>query len=369
MNRRLRTNLGKRAGVASGLLGVLCILGEFCFIFPDLLVTRDALPFYKANLGIFKGILWGTIAATFVLGALGVLLLRSKTHGMLGIALGAIALLMGGAEAQAVDTGSVAVSAGLDYFVLELLVLGVIFIPMERLAALHKQRIFRRGWQTDLKHFFVSHVGVQLLSFAALIPAQALFTWAVRFDFQARVASQPVWLQFIEILLAADLVTYWVHRTFHRVPWLWNFHAIHHSSQELDWLAGSRMHIVDALATRAMAFVPIFVLGFSQAALVAYVAFVSFHAVYIHSNTRWRWPVLRWVIATPEYHHWHHTSDEEGLDKNFAGFLPLWDLVFRTAHQPDHWPKKYGTVKFQPPESYLGQLAYPFRRKRETPYG
>ena len=369
MNRRLRTNLGKRAGVASGLLGVLCILGEFCFIFPELLVTRDALPFYKANLGIFKGILWGTIAATFVLGAAGVLLLRSKTHGMLGIALGAIALLMGGAEAQAVDTGSAAVSAGLDYFVLELLVLGVIFIPMERLAALHKQRIFRRGWQTDLKHFFVSHVGVQLLSFAALIPAQALFNWAVRFDFQARVASQPVWLQFIEILLAADLVTYWVHRTFHRVPWLWNFHAIHHSSQELDWLAGSRMHIVDALATRAMAFVPIFVLGFSQAALVAYVAFVSFHAVYIHSNTRWRWPVLRWVIATPEYHHWHHTSDEEGLDKNFAGFLPLWDLVFRTAHQPDHWPKKYGTVKFQPPESYLGQLTYPFRRKRETPYG
>ena len=369
MNRRLRTNLGKRAGVASGLLGVLCILGEFCFIFPDLLVTRDALPFYKANLGIFKGILWGTIAATFVLGALGVLLLRSKTHGMLGIMLGAIALLMGGAEAQAVDTGSAAVSAGLDYFVLELLVLGVIFIPMERLAALHKQRIFRRGWQTDLKHFFVSHVGVQLLSFAALIPAQALFTWAVRFDFQARVASQPIWLQFIEILLAADLVTYWVHRTFHRVPWLWNFHAIHHSSQELDWLAGSRMHIVDALATRAMAFVPIFVLGFSQAALVAYVAFVSFHAVYIHSNTRWRWPGLRWLIATPEYHHWHHTSDEEGLDKNFAGFLPLWDLVFRTAHQPDHWPKKYGTVKFQPPESYLGQLTYPFRRKRETPYG
>ena len=369
MNRRLRTNLGKRAGVASGLLGVLCILGEFCFIFPDLLVTRDALPFYKANLGIFKGILWGTIAATFVLGALGVLLLRSKTHGMLGIALGAIALLMGGAEAQAVDTGSAAVSAGLDYFVLELLVLGVIFIPMERLAALRKQRIFRRGWQTDLKHFFVSHVGVQLLSFAALIPAQALFTWAVQLDFQKSVASQPVWLQFIEILLAADLVTYWVHRTFHRVPWLWNFHAIHHSSQELDWLAGSRMHIVDALATRAMAFIPIFVLGFSQAALVAYVAFVSFHAVYIHSNTRWRWPVLRWVIATPEYHHWHHTSDEEGLDKNFAGFLPLWDLVFRTAHQPDHWPKKYGTVKFQPPESYLGQLAYPFRRKRETPYG
>jgi sterol desaturase/sphingolipid hydroxylase (fatty acid hydroxylase superfamily) len=99
------------------------------------------------------------------------------------------------------------------------------------------------------------------------------------------------------------------------------------------------------------------------------VVFVSFHAVYIHSNTRWRFPVLRWLIATPEYHHWHHSSDEEGIDKNFAAFLPFWDWQFGTAHLPDHWPKKYGTVKFQPPESYFGQLAYPFTRKKDTPYG
>jgi len=367
MNRRLRTDIGKRAGVTAGLLGVLCVIAEFCFLFPDLLVTRDALPFYKANLDLFRGILWTSIAATVALGALSALLLRSKAHGLLGMGLGAVALLM--RFTDSVETGSATVSAGLDYFVLELLVLGLLFIPLERLFALHKQKIFRRGWQTDLKHFFVSHAGVQLLSFAVLIPAQAFFDWAVDFDFQARVAAQPVWPQFAEILLAADLVTYWVHRAFHQIPWLWHFHAIHHSSREMDWLAGSRMHLVDALVTRAAAFVPIFVLGFSQAALVAYVAFVSFHAVYIHSNTRWRLPVLRWLIATPEYHHWHHTSDEEGLDKNFAAFLPFWDWLFGTVHLPDHWPKKYGTVKFQPPESYLGQLAYPFRRKKETPYG
>jgi len=138
----------------------------------------------------------------------------------------------------------------------------------------------------------------------------------------------------------------------------------------MDWLAGSRMHIVDVLVTRSAAYLPVFVLGFAPAALYAYLAFVSVHAVFIHANLRWRFPGLRWVIATPEYHHWHHTSDEEGLDRNFAGFLPLWDLVFGTAHQPGYWPKKYGTVKFQPPEDYLGQLLYPFRRRRErTPYG
>jgi sterol desaturase/sphingolipid hydroxylase (fatty acid hydroxylase superfamily) len=367
VNRRLRTDIGKRAGVTSGLLGVLCVLAEFCFLFPDLLVTKDALPFYKANLAVFKGILWATIAMTFVTAVISLTLLHSKAHGLLGIGMGFVALLMRFTES--VETGPATVSAGLDYFVLELLVLGLIFIPLERIFALRPQRIFRAGWQTDLKHFFVSHAGVQVLSFAILIPGQVLFSWAVSFEFQKAVAAQPVWLQFIEILFAADLVTYWVHRAFHQVPWLWNFHAIHHSSRELDWLAGSRMHLVDALVTRSLAFVPIFILGFSQEALVAYVAFVSFHAVYIHSNTRWRFPLVRWLIATPEFHHWHHTSDEEGIDKNFAAFLPLWDRLFGTAHMPDHWPKKYGTVKFQPPESYLGQLFYPFRRKRETPYG
>ena len=371
MNPALRANLGKRAGVASGLLGALCVMGSLCFLLPDFLVTRDAMPFYAANLGVFRATLWAAIGATLVLAVTSLLLLRSKAHGMLGLLLAAVALLMGGgaAEPLAID-GDPAYALGLDYFVLELLVLGLLFIPIERLWALRPQRIFRAGWQTDLKHFFVSHAGVQLLSFAAMVPAHSLFAWAVQLDFQKHVAAQPLWLQFAEILLVVDFMTYWVHRAFHQVPWLWSFHAIHHSSRQMDWLAGSRIHIVDALATRSAAYLPVFLLGFAPGALYAYLAFVSIHAVFIHANLRWRFPAVRWVIATPEYHHWHHTSDEEGLDKNFAGFLPLWDLVFGTAHQPAHWPKNYGTVKFQPPETYLGQLLYPFRRHGErTPYG
>ncbi|HEX7043784.1 MAG TPA: sterol desaturase family protein [Burkholderiales bacterium] len=371
LNQALRLAVGKRAGLAAGLLGMLCVLAEFCFLFPDVLVTKEALPVYKEHLGLFRGLLQATIAATLALGTLGVLLSRPNRRALLGIVLGVVALLLGGAEAEPVDLGGPrAFSAGLDYFVLELLVLGLIFIPLEGLFPLRAQPVLREGWQTDLKHFFVSHAGVQLLSFAALIPAQVLFAWAVRLDFQQAVAAQPLWLQFVEILAAVDFAAYWVHRIFHRVPWLWNFHAIHHSSRHLDWLAGSRMHVVDVVATRAAAFVPIFILGFAPAALHAYLVFVSFHAVFIHANLRWRFPGLRWLISTPEYHHWHHTSDEEGIDKNFAQFLPLWDLVFGTAHLPDYWPKNYGTTKFQPPETYLGQLLYPFRRRRQaTPYG
>ena len=371
MTPQLRIAIGKRAGLTSGLLGMLCILGQFCFLFPDLLVTKDALPVYKANIGILRGVLQASILSTFLLGAIGVALSRPNRRGLLGIGLGMVALVMGGAEVEAVDTGGPrALTLGLDYFVLELMVLGLIFIPIEAIFPLHKQLLFREGWQTDLKHFFVSHAGVQLMSFAALIPVQVLLAWAVQLDFQKVVSSQPLWLQFVELVFVVDFATYWIHRAFHVVPWLWNFHAIHHSSEKMDWLAGSRIHIIDAIVTRSFAFVPVFVLGFSASALYAYLAFVSFHAVFIHANVRWRFPYLRWVISTPEYHHWHHTSDKEGIDKNFAQFLPLWDWLFRTAHLTDHWPKNYGMVSFKPPETYLGQLCYPFRRKvKETPYG
>jgi len=371
MKATTRAAIARRAGLVSGFLGMLCVLGELCFLLPDLLVTRDALPMYAANIGIFRGLLQASILSTLALGALGVALERPNRRALLGIALGVVALLMGGAEAEPLDIGAPrAFSAGLDYFVLELLVLGLVFMPIEALFPLRPQRVLREGWQTDLKHFFVSHAGVQLLSFAGMIPAQVLFAWAVQLDFQQAVAAQPVWLQFIEMVVLADFTTYWVHRAFHQVPSLWHFHAIHHSSQEMDWLAGSRIHPFDAVVTRAAAFIPVFVLGFSPAALYAYLVFVSFHAVFVHANLRWRFPFLRWLLSTPEYHHWHHTSDDEGLDKNFAQFLPLWDVVFGTAHQPAHWPKKYGTVNFQPPGDYLGQLAYPFRRRgKATPYG
>ncbi len=361
--------VGKRAGVLAGVLGAMAVLGELCFLFPDYLVFHDSMAFYLAHLALIRGLLLATIIGAFVFGAASVALIRSKIYGIGGILLGSIALLLGGSKAEPITSQPRTFSAGLDYFLLELLVLGLMFVPMERLWALHDQKILRAGWQTDLKHFFVSHAGVQLISFAAIIPVQVIFAWTVKLDFQRFVAAQPLVLQFFEILFFTDAVSYWVHRGFHTIPWLWKFHAIHHSSLQMDWLAGSRMHILDILVNRLVGFVPIFVLGFSPAALYAYLLFVSFHAVYIHANVNHRWPYLRWVFATPEFHHWHHTSDEEGLDKNFAVFLSFLDVIFRTAHLPNHWPKRYGTTKFQPPESYLGQLAYPFKRHKPTPYG
>lgn len=111
-------------------------------------------------------------------------------------------------------------------------------------------------------------------------------------------------------------------------------------------------------------YVPIYVLGFAEAPLFAYVAFVSIQATFIHSNLRFAFGPLRWLLATPQFHHWHHAADREAVDKNFAVHLPVLDRLFGTYYQPEgRWPKSYGLAGGAAmPEGYLRQLVHPLRK-------
>jgi lathosterol oxidase len=154
-----------------------------------------------------------------------------------------------------------------------------------------------------------------------------------------------------------------VHRAFHRVPLLWRFHAIHHSSVALDWLAGSRLHLVDVVVTRGLVLLPLVMLGFEERPLGAYLAFVSFHAVFIHANLRFRFGKLESFLVTPRFHHWHHAASAEARDRNFAVHLPWLDRLFGSAWEPagDAWPDRYGIAGHPVPPGYAGQLVYPLR--------
>ena len=253
---------------------------------------------------------------------------------------------------------------GLDWFLLNLFVLALLFVPVERvIPRLPEQPIFRPGWTTDLMHFAMSHLMVQVTVVLTMLPAALFFRWATQPWLQDAVAAQPLPLQFAEIVLVADFTQYWVHRAFHRVPWLWRLHAIHHSSQTLDWLAGSRLHLVDIVVTRGLSFVPLYVLGFAAPAIYAYLVFVSFLAVFIHANVRADLRALDWVLVTPRFHHWHHAAQAEAVDKNFAVHLPWIDRLFGTAYLPSgRWPEAYGIAGHPVPEGYWRQLAWPFRR-------
>lgn len=362
--RSVLIDFGKRSGVVSGMLGALCVLAVLCFRFPHLLVLDDARAFYVQHIGFFRGLLLSSIIVTFILAVSSLMILRSRTYGSLGLLLGIVALLLGGSSAEALTDSRAPMVAALDYFILSLLVLALLFVPMERIWPLRRQRIFREGWQTDLAHFFANHVSIQLLSFISIVPVQLFFSAIIDGPFQRLVASQPLLLQFVEILFIVDLTSYWVHRAFHEIPFLWRFHSVHHSVEQMDWLAGSRLHVMDVVVTRLFGFLPIFLAGFSPGAVYAYVAFVSFHAVYIHANVRHEWPWLRGILTTPEFHHWHHAAEPEAINRNYAVLLSCIDTIFGTAYRPGHWPRSYGIAEGGPPSDYLGQLAHPFRRVR-----
>jgi sterol desaturase/sphingolipid hydroxylase (fatty acid hydroxylase superfamily) len=149
------------------------------------------------------------------------------------------------------------------------------------------------------------------------------------------------------------------------VPWLWRLHAVHHSVKTMDWLAGSRQHVVEVLLTRALVLGPIFVLGFSKEVIDAYIVIVGFHAVFNHANVSVRLGPLRHVIVTPNFHHWHHAQDAEAIDRNYAAHFAFLDHLFGTAVRSGReWPARYGVVGDSVPEGFWRQVAYPFRGRR-----
>lgn len=351
---------GRNTAALSIALGSLSFLGSLCFLFPLLFTTPEFRSLY--NIPVMKAILYLSLSLGAIFGSYAVFHHPQKRYGLIGILLSCGAAVLGSGFLEPVNLQLQGLYTGLDYFILTLLILGLVFIPLERAFPKEPQQlILRKGWITDLKYFMFSHLGVQLISFFTVIPIQIFLKNHVTGSFQASVASQPVWLQFIEILIVVDFATYWVHRALHEIPALWKIHAVHHSSAEMDWLASSRLHVFEIIFNRFAGYLPIFVFGFSPAAIYGYLVFVSFHAIFIHANLRFRFPVLRWLLATPEFHHWHHSSEAPAIDKNYAAFLPVYDLLFQTCYLPPHLAKTFSTVSDPVPEGMWGQFLYPFR--------
>jgi sterol desaturase/sphingolipid hydroxylase (fatty acid hydroxylase superfamily) len=244
-----------------------------------------------------------------------------------------------------------------------LLLLIVVFVPAEHFLALHGgKKIFRRDWANDLFYYLANgpiiSFGVAIIVLCIIVVAE----WSIPQSVRYAVAGQPYWLQTIEVILLADIGFYVAHYAFHKIPWLWKFHAVHHSIEELDWLAAHRVHPIDQIITKGVSLLPIFALGFSGVAIGVFGLIYGWHSILLHSNIKLNFGPLRWLVASPEFHHWHHANHREAYDKNFAGQLSIIDVLFRTSYMPKgRMPSKYGTDD-PVPRNYFSQLLYPFRK-------
>lgn len=361
-----RFGSGWWSGVLSIALGLLSVAAVLCLHFPQWLTMPELRARYP--LPLVRGAIDSAILVTLGLAGLSMLLRRRKALGLAGLALAGLALALGAGGVAIPDARPTRVHIGLDWFVLGTLTTAALFVPLERAFALRREQgPFRKGWLTDATYFFMSHALVQLMSLLVLVPA----TWAGQklavVPVQTIVQALPLVVQFALIVLVADLAQYAVHRAFHAVPLLWRFHRVHHSVTQMDWLAGSRLHLVDVIVTRGLVLLPIVMLGFDPVAVFAYLGFVSVHAVFIHANFAPRSPLLERWIAMPRYHHWHHAIEPAASDKNFAVHLPMIDRWFGTHYMPDQiWPNGYGVAGLVLPDGYGKQFLSPLANPRPT---
>lgn len=244
-----------------------------------------------------------------------------------------------------------------------LVILGIVFIPLEKLRPVRQgQRTFRTGTRTDVAHFIITGTlgGIALVALIVVVavPLQRLTPDALR----SAITAQPALVQFFEALVIVEFAGYWAHRAHHEIPLLWKLHRVHHSSPQMDWLASAHLHPLDSATSRIVAIVPLAILGFSRETFGAALVLLQLHAIFQHANFRVRFGPLGNVLSSPHFHHWHHTGDLQGRDKNYAGLFPWVDRLFGTYHAPVHeWPSRYG-IDEPMPAGYLRQLRSPFAK-------
>lgn len=356
--------ISPRSGLGSGVLclalALMCLLGALAFHFPAYLTTPELRREY--DVGLLRQIMFGALLLSGTVTLINVVYNRARAvNGFaLLVVLGTVAL--GGSRIPVDDFPDNTPYLGLDWFILDLLGSTLIFAALERLFPLYKnQALFRKHWQNDLIHFGFNHL---LIGFMLLVVNYAIhhvFGWMVKEQWQAWI--QDLWFvpQLLLCIFLADLVEYWTHRAYHEVPFLWRFHAVHHSTETLDWLAGSRLHFMEIIVTRVMILGALYVAGFSKGVLDAYILVVGFQAVFNHANIHVNWGPIRHLIVTPDFHHWHHSSDDEAIDRNYAAHFSFIDRFFGTAVDSEkRFPDNYGVVGNYVPDGFVKQQLFPF---------
>jgi len=352
------------SGILSAFFGFLSLGGVLCLLFPQVLTSPELRPHYPMH--VIRITIQCLIVGAFIFGVFSSILRRKKNLALTGMLLALAATALGGSSVQINQTLHDGPAIGFDWFLLDMLLMAIIYVPLERIWPQYPdQGTFRKEWTLDVVYFMSTHLPIQILSFLVLLPATQALKYLGVPVLQHAIARLPWLLQFFLAVVVADVCEYFIHLALHKVPFLWRFHAVHHSSKALDWIAGSRSHFIDDTLVRGFILAPL-MLGFSQSILMAYLIFVTLHATWTHCNFR---PNANWLekfVVMPRYHHWHHTSQKEGIDKNFAIHFPWIDKIFGTYYCPDYWPERYGLDSEEIAPGFVGQTIDPFLITRKS---
>jgi sterol desaturase/sphingolipid hydroxylase (fatty acid hydroxylase superfamily) len=225
---------------------------------------------------------------------------------------------------------------------------------------------------TDFCYWFVIPVFTRFLRIGLLVAGAALIFGLQRPEeviafFEnghGPLAQWHFWAQIVFYLLVSEFLLYWMHRLFHGAT-MWKYHAVHHSSEDVDWISAARFHPINLILGTVMVDVVLLLAGIAPAVLGIVTPFNVLMSAFVHANLNWTLGPCKYVLASPVFHRWHHTAAERGGSKNFAGTFPILDLLFGTFHMPkNELPDAYGIGEADFPKSFGGQLLYPFKQLR-----
>jgi sterol desaturase/sphingolipid hydroxylase (fatty acid hydroxylase superfamily) len=248
--------------------------------------------------------------------------------------------------------------------------LGLVFALLTQWQACNPGHLWfqKREIVTDICYWFLVPLGARFLRIGLLVLGASVFfnihgempLMAFYENGHGPLSEWPLWVQAVTFLVVSDFLLYWIHRAFHRGA-LWKYHAVHHSSEELDWISAARFHPVNLFLGSIAVDVGLLLAGISPNVMLWLGPFNIASSAFVHANLKWTLGPFKYVMAGPVFHRWHHTALERGGNKNFAGTFPLWDLLFGTFYMPaNELPDAYGIDDKNFPESFGKQILYPF---------
>lgn len=237
------------------------------------------------------------------------------------------------------------------------------------------QKVFRKGFWLDAFYIFfnfflfsligynaISNVGVELFNdFLSLIGVENIIAFEVQ--------SFPAWLQLLIMFVISDFIQWNVHIQLHKQPWLWKFHKVHHSVQEMGFAAQFRFHFMETIFYKSAQYIPLAMIGFGIEQFIVVHMFALFIGHLNHANLPWGYGFIGYIFNNPKMHIWHHAKalpEKHPYGMNFGLTLSLWDYLFKTAYIPkDGKDIDLGFPGVEDyPQDFLAQTKAPFKKEK-----
>ena len=243
-------------------------------------------------------------------------------------------------------------------------VLGIAFLLEVVTRQPWRPRYLSRNFRLDILYYIFYYGGFyHLLVFIPLyaLMIRGVHNYAPFLQMNLMAGAPRIW-QVIVTILVADFFGYWTHRIKHNNRFLWAFHAIHHSQERLTVMTNYRFHVVDETLLRIALFIPFQIVGSDFRIWIAADFVLAWVLLLQHSEWNWTYGPFGRLVVSPRFHQIHHSTAPEHQNRNYAMLFSVWDDLFGTAERRAPAPIKFGLGVDQMPESFLGQLTWPFAR-------